>query len=195
MSRNKKSRKPGVGSSGTPKETTKTVTTPAAKRPKKFKGKEAGNRQKEAAQTTNKSQQQTNKDPRLGSKKPIVLGKASSAKQPIAKKKKADSAVAAIRTAEPTIDNTLLEELEAIEQDERLLSILNKQEDELELSESEVDYFNEKMERHQVITDELGLTDEEDSDKNSDEETTVTKSLSEDDLWDKFDNADLSKFE
>lgn len=85
-------------------------------------------------------------------------------------------------------------ELEAIEQNERLQFILEKQDDDIELTESEVDFFNEKMERHQVLRELLGL-DEEDEDEDENDYMNKNKSSSEDDLWDKFDNSDLSKFE
>ena len=66
-----------------------------------------------------------------------------------------------------------------------------KQEDELALTEQEVDYFNSMMERHQLLTEQMGIDEETD-----DTDTPASKS-SEDDLWDKLDNArdDFSQFE
>ena len=57
------------------------------------------------------------------------------------------------------------------------------------LTEQEVDYYNEKMERHQALSAELGLDEDEDA---SDESNS---SDSEDDLWDKLDRPNFSDFE
>ncbi len=199
MSRSKKSRKPGVGSSGPVKvkDTTKTKTPVVAheKRAKKLKGKPPGNRQNEAKQKDQAQQSQVNKDPRIGNKTPIILGQATNKKSVTTrvKAKPTTPSVAPIRTIEPemVIDtDALMQELEAIEQDQRLISILSKQDDDIELTESEVDFFNEQMDKHQQIRETLGLDDEDEEDDES-----VENNDSEDDLWDKFDNSDLSKFE
>lgn len=193
MSRTKKSRKPGLGSNGALKESVKKDLVAPPKRAKKSHGKAAGNRQNEATDSKT-TQQSGKKDPRLGNKTPIFLGKPL-IKQPFSSNKKPkEASVTAIRTAAPTEDNGLMAELEAIEQNERLQFILEKQDDDIELTESEVDFFNEKMERHQVLRELLGL-DEEDEDEDENDYMNKNKSSSEDDLWDKFDNSDLSKFE
>jgi len=199
MSRSKKSRKPGVGSSGPVKETTKTPKVPVEKRAKKLKGKPSGNRQNEAKPILDANNSQANKDPRIGNKTPVVLGTLSNKKtvkaQNVKPSKTLAPSVAPIRTIEPeqTIDiDALMKELEAIEQDERLLTILTKQDDELELSESEVNFFNAQMDKHQSIRETLGLDDEDDEDEETDSKQSAS---SEDDLWDKFNNSDLSKFE
>jgi len=81
------------------------------------------------------------------------------------------------------------QELDAIEQDDRLQSILAKEEDDIALTEEEVNYYNDMMERHQALSAELGLDEDEDI---SDE---INANDSEDDLWDKLDNNNLSDFE
>ena len=85
------------------------------------------------------------------------------------------------------------QELEHIEADERLQAILAKQEEELALTEQEVDYFNEMMDRHQQLSEKLA-ENEEPEDKSSSVDTN-----SEEDLWDKLDNSslpgDFDKFE
>ena len=199
MSRSKKSRKPGSGSSGPKKLEKKEVIAANAKdkRPKNKKGKAPGNRQQEAVQKTEKTGGQSLvKDKRIGSKKPIDLGGASklAQKQPPAKKaKKKPEPIAAIRTIEVTpIENSLEQEMHAIEQDPRLLAILEKQDDEISLSESEVELFNQLMERHEEICLQLGLDDDEDLEI---DEANYKSSDDEDQLWDKFDSSDLSKFE
>lgn len=193
MSRSKKSRKQGTGSIGAVKDDKKKVVVPVDRKPKKKNGKEPGNRQKEAFDAGKNAQVQTErKDPRIGSKKPIDLGgPVKASPQPFKAKSKAkvdSSPIAAIRVVEA--DTSLEQELYAIEDDSRLQSIIAQQEEENEISNEDVDYFNEKMERHQELRDLLGLDDEED------ESPAASKTKnSEDDLWDKFDNSDLSEFE
>ena len=84
---------------------------------------------------------------------------------------------------------SLADQLSRIEQDPRLLEILEKQDADAALTPDEVNYFNTLMEQHEKISQELGLDDEDEI------VAPTTKSDSEDDLWDKFDNSDLSKFE
>jgi ribosome assembly protein YihI (activator of Der GTPase) len=193
MSRTKKSRKQGAGSIGAVKDDKKKTLVPVDRKPKKKTGKQAGNRQKEAFDAGKDAQSQAeNKDPRIGSKKLIDLGVPVKAPaQPFKAKNKVkvdSSPIAAIRVVEA--DTSLEEELSAIEEDSRLQSILTRQEEDISLSNEDVDYFNEKMERHQQLREILGLDDDEDESTE-----TVEKAKSGDDLWDKFDNSDLSEFE
>lgn len=195
MSRNKKSRKQGTGSIGAVKDDKKKAVVPVERRPKKKTGKQAGNRQKEAFDAGKEYQTPAeNKDPRIGSKKLIDLGvPVKAATQPFKAKNKikADtSPIAAIRVVEP--DTSLEQELFAIEEDTRLQSILAQQDEDISLSNEDVDYFNEKMERHQQLRELLGLEDDDDEDESP---VTTSKAKSGDDLWDKFDNSDLSEFE
>jgi ribosome assembly protein YihI (activator of Der GTPase) len=195
MSRSKKSRKQGTGSIGAVKDDKKKVIVPVDRKPKKKNGKQAGNRQKEAFDSGKEVQAQAeHKDPRIGSKKLIDLGVPVKAfAQPFKAKSKVKvdtSPIAAIRVVE--VDTSLDEELTAIEEDSRLQDILAKQEEELSLSNEDVDYFNEKMERHQQLRELLGLDDYEEEDQSPE---NSGKTDSEDDLWNKFDNSDLSEFE
>jgi ribosome assembly protein YihI (activator of Der GTPase) len=195
MSRSKKSRKPGTGSIGIVKDEKKKEKEVAthSRKPKNKSGKQPGNRQQEAFNSGDKPSAQTlNKDPRIGSKKLIDLG-APTKKPPqqfkAKSKVKADtSPIAAIRVIEP--ETPLEDELYAIEDDAQLQVILNKQDDDIELTEVEINYFNEKMARHQTLRELLGLSDEDDED----DDNKATKSNSEDDLWDKLDNSDLSDY-
>ena len=195
MSRSKKSRKQGTGSIGAVNDDKKKVLAPVDRKPKKKNGKEPGTPQKEAFDAGKTAQVQTErKDPRIGSKKPIDLGGPVKASvQPFKAKTKAkvhSSPIAAIRVVEA--DTSLEQELYAIEDDSRLQSIIAQQEEESALSNADVDYFNEKMERQQELRDLLGLDDEDEEDELP---TTSKTKNSEDDLWDKFDNSDLSEFE
>ncbi len=196
MSRVKKSRKPGVGKREVLSEADKKLIVPTPKRAKKKVGKEPGNRQKEAFE--NKTQNQKSnvpKDPRLGSKVPIDLTPKAAPKVTTntnKPKKEKQSPIAAIRIVEPEVTPTsaLEDELYAIEDDQQLQSILALQEEDKTLSEEQIDYFNEKMERHQELRELLGWDDEESED---DEDNNQSKS-SEEDLWDSLDSTDLSKY-
>lgn len=199
MSRSKKSRKPGGAPTAKPK-LSKQELEKVEKRIRKKTGKVSGNRQKEAKpQFADDNNKAGNKDPRLGSKTPIVLGKAitkqeksaqakaTSAKvSPIAKVRFVDSTDAELPLKQAL---TAEQELDAIEEDEMLQSILAKQEANIDLTEQDVNYYNDMMDRHQALSAELGL-DEEDEFSESDEVND-----NEDDLWDKLDRTDFSDFE
>lgn len=194
MSRTKKSRKPATAPKAKAK-LSKEALASVDKRVRKKTGKTPGNRQQEAMPnkgTAATSQQK--KDPRIGSKTPIALGGVDTkASQKTSKQQQnkavGQDAIAAIRTVNndsAEVELSLAQQLVNIEADERLQSILSKQEDELALTEQEVDYYNDMMERHQQISAQLGEEEEEPS----------KVAASEDDLWNKLDNAndDFSQF-
>ena len=193
MSRTKKSRKPASAPTAKPK-LSKAELANVEQRVRKKKGKKPGNRQQEAQPISDKNQNtKVNKDPRIGSKKPIALGgtvKLPQAKPVTSKASNSDntkaSPIAAIRRVDKSNDNvalTLAQQLAAIEDDEQLQAILVKQEEALALTEQEVDYFNDMMERHQQISAQL--------DEDEEEQASVSKPNSEDDLWDKLDSSSL----
>jgi ribosome assembly protein YihI (activator of Der GTPase) len=191
MARTKKSRKPGSAPRAQPK-LSKVELASVEKRVRKKTGKKPGNRQQEAKLINDPDQSSNqNKDPRIGSKKPIDLGgkvKLSQPKQNKPMKVKQDP-IAAIRPVQSDVVDaslSLSQELENIESDERLQSILAKQDSEINLTEDEVNFFNDMMERHQQITEQL------DEDEVEEETTSKTSAMSEDDLWDKLDNSSLS---
>ncbi len=196
MSRSKKSRKPGGAPTAKPK-LSKVELANVEKRLRKKTGNKPGNRQQEGKLENSSDQQlHQNKDPRIGSKKPIELGgSVVQAKKPIKQTKAKQDPIAAIRVvnAEAEEEQNLAQELENIEADERLQAILAKQEEELALTEQEVDYFNEMMERHQALTEKLAENEEPEDEPNK------VDTSSEEDLWDKLDNSslpsDFDKFE
>jgi hypothetical protein len=196
MSRSKKSRKPGGAPTAKPKLSKQELAN-VEKRIRKSTGNVAGNRQKEAIQDKGANQQTAKqKDPRLGNKTPIVLSKINTQtqnKKNTTNKKSPviSDTVASVRVIENTDKQlTAEQELQLIEQDQLLQSILDKQEDDLALTEQEVGYYNQKMERHQLLSTELGLYDESVEVTDDNEELS-----SEDELWRKLDNTDLSDFE
>ncbi len=183
MSRTKKSRKPATAPKAQPK-LSKTELANVEKRVRKKTGKKPGNRQQEALQkksSTNANSQ--SQDPRIGSKKPIDLGFVANKAQIKTSKPQAkeQQSVAAIRYAEPAQD--LTQALAAIEADEQLHTILAKQEGDIALTEQEVDYYNQLMERHQKLTEQLGIDEE------SNENEVFKNISSEDELWDKLDKS------
>ncbi|WP_114324928.1 Der GTPase-activating protein YihI [Candidatus Colwellia aromaticivorans] len=202
MARTKKSRKPGGAPTAKPK-LSKVELANVEKRLRKKNGNKPGNRQQEAKLIKNPDQQSDkNKDPRIGSKTPIDLGRtvAPTKKKAVKITKAKQDPIAAIRVVNAEEEQSaaqemvsFAQELDNIEADERLQAILAKQEEALALSEQEVDYFNEMMERHQQLTEKLAENEEP-----KDESTNVDAN-SEEDLWDKLDNSslpsDVDKFE
>ncbi len=194
MSRSKKSRKPGGAPTAKPKLSKKELAN-VEKRVRKPTGKVAGNRQKEASQghvEVNQSAKQ--KDPRLGNKTPIALGKVQS-KSPVNKHAKTNNMLAKNVANVRIIDNddkqlNAEQEIELIEQDQVLQAIIAKQENDLMLTEQEIEYYNQKMDRHQVLSAKLGMYEEpiDDSDVN-------TSQVSEDELWQKLDSTSFTDFE
>ncbi|MBL4823431.1 MAG: GTPase-activating protein [Colwellia sp.] len=188
MSRSKKSRKPSSAPTAKPK-LSKVELANVEKRLRKKTGNKPGNRQQEAM-LVKKSEQQSpqHKDPRIGSKKPIELGGSvvQAKNKPVKVEKTKQDPIAAIRVVHAEEEPNIAQELENIEGDERLQTILAKQEEALALTEQEVDYYNEMMERHQQLTEKLA------EDEQPEEESTSDDANSAEDLWDKLDNSSLS---
>lgn len=182
MTRKKKSRKPTSGSVGISKADMPKKDMPQSKKPKKKTGKPAGTRQQEALKRPKaKSSQQANKDPRIGSKKPIELIATPKAATPKPVKQK-PSAIAAIKVLDH--EKTITDRITEIEQDEQLQAILAKQDDGIELTEQEVNYFNQLMDEHEELSAQVDPEQEETTEKASDE----------DELWDRLDNTDFSDY-
>ena len=191
MSRTKKSRKPISEPTKKPKLSKKELES-VEKRVRKKKGKQAGNRQKEAKPLEQASANNVaNRDPRIGSKKPIDLGgvKVANTKPTKAKNVLHAAPIAAIRAIEP-VESNFAAELEAIEDNPQLQAILAKQESGEDLSDQEVDLYNQQMTRYDELRDILGLDDEDDFDDEMDE-----SSKSEDDLWDTLDKPKFDDFD
>jgi hypothetical protein len=58
------------------------------------------------------------------------------------------------------------------------------------LTEQEVAYYNQKMDRHQALSVELGIYNESSEGTDSNEQK-----VSEDELWQKLENTDFTDFE
>jgi len=117
---------------------------------KKTKGNKAGTRQQVAVEIEAKSKS-AKQDPRIGSKKPIDLKR---------------HLVNTTKKVEPKVKfKTPKQELDAIEADNKLQLLLDKQESKA-LTPSESDYVNTQLARHKVLCDLLGVSvdDEENED-------------------------------
>ena len=143
MPRKKKSRK--VGQIGTPKiSTNKRVEK--EKRVRKSKGKPAGTRNSEAKVTSESGAQTGSKDPRHGSKKPVNLFAKETAEQ--------KSHTPKVKYFSPA------KELEAIEQDNKLASLLDQLDSNKKLNKEEQHYVDQKLARHKELCTLLGIEDE-----------------------------------
>lgn len=181
MTRQKKARKPSAVKIAPVKaDKDKPVKD---KRIRKKVGNQPGTRQQIAKEKVSGGQSQ-NKDPRLGSKKPIVLKPLKTADKPI--KKESAQPIATIVKVAPK--PSLQEQLNNIEQDPLLLAIIEKQEQDIALTEAEVNHYNNLMEEHESISEKLGLD-------SNDESVEPEQSLSEDDLWEKFNNTHFDEGE
>ena len=156
MPRQKKTRK--IGQIGTPKSAEKQVRTTKTK-VKSKKGRPAGSRNNMDQASQNRAQGVAKStDPRHGSKKPIALTKEIK------------------RYATPS------EELAAIEADDKLSLLLDKAEKGDTLNKAQQKYVDEKLARHAVLCDMLGISPE-----GSDEEE-------QNDPFDKLDAISMQDF-
>lgn len=143
MSRQKKSRK--VGKIGVSKENTvKPAKSPKTKKP--TKGKKSGSRQNTESQNTLSSKGTKSVDARKGSKTKIDLSKY---KKPTE------------RPSPAPLDP--MDELNAIESDAKLDALITAAE-ERELTNSEQSYVDKKLNRHKVLCDLLGISEDEEKD-------------------------------
>ena len=114
------------------------------KRVRKPKGKPAGSRHNDVSAKKENNTNTSSKDPRVGSKKPIKLIAEPKTKMSESKKRYA----------------TPQHELDAIEADQKLMDLLDRQDNNEKLSYAENDYVNTKLDRHKILCDLLGITDE-----------------------------------
>ncbi|ATD08677.1 Der GTPase-activating protein YihI [Pseudoalteromonas piscicida] len=161
MTRKKKTRK--VAANGTPrlsKEKLQALRALKEQRSKKTKGKKPGSRNAPEILVKEQSNTTTNKDPRVGSKKPISLvaepQSAESNTQPEMKRHLQPQVK--LTTAVETL--TPEQELEQLENDERLMALLERHERGELLTGKDAKYFNRGIARHQEICEILGIDDE-----------------------------------
>lgn len=173
MTRKKKGRK--VGSEGPAKYNERTLTKAdvvalARKRSAKRKGNKAGTRHSATHEAQRQTQQQT-KDPRLGSKKPIplIVEEKPHPKSNAAKRERRLSAA---------------QELEMLENDAQLHVLLDRLEQGDKLGAGLQAYVDEKLDRIEVLMDQLGLLEEDVEDKSVER----SQSNRDEDLLAQFEN-------
>ncbi|WP_158965333.1 Der GTPase-activating protein YihI [Paraglaciecola sp. L3A3] len=168
MPRKKKSRK--VGQIGIPKSSSNTrKPKPAEQRTRKHLGKPAGSRNSEVILNKDSVNNNAPKDPRHGSKKPIDLFPTETKKETTSKVKHFSPA----------------KELETIEKDEKLSSLLDKAELGKKLSKEEQNYVDKNLARHKVLCGLLGLdNEEEDTSEHTADPFTSFESINIDDYKD-----------
>ncbi|MCF2828831.1 MULTISPECIES: Der GTPase-activating protein YihI [unclassified Pseudoalteromonas] len=161
MTRKKKTRK--VAANGTPrlsKEKLQALRALKEQRSKKTKGKKPGSRNAPEILVKEQSNTTTNKDPRVGSKKPISLvaepQPTKSNTQPEMKRHLQPQVK--LTTAVETL--TPEQELEQLENDERLMALLERHERGELLTGKDAKYFNRGIARHQELCEILGIDDE-----------------------------------
>ncbi len=193
MSRIKKSRK-SAPLATSKKDAPQNVKAPKVQAAKKRKGLASGTRHNVAAQLDEANK--LNKkalDSRIGSKKPIdltppVQNKVVSAQSKPSKGEYTPTPKAKLSKVTPVLDMSeqWLQELKELEQDVELNTLLDRMEQEEELSAQELTYVNKKTERHSFLIDKLGMAEEdEELDDNGDSE--------ERDILDDWENSSIEK--
>lgn len=167
----KKSRKAGlIGVRKDPDFKKKRPSLSVDRKSTKTNGKPAGSRNSIQPVEGSGSIHNQSKDPRLGSKKPIELIKTKTEQQPKPKEKQYFSPA---------------QELDAIENDKQLSSILDKVDTDEKISREQQQYMNAKLARHKVLCELLGIAEEEPEAKKTDEPQ---------DLYQQFENSNLDDY-
>ncbi|AXF78892.1 Der GTPase-activating protein YihI [Erwinia tracheiphila] len=134
------------------------------KREKRQRGNTSGSRTNPAAAEKKSSQVAKEKDPRIGSKKPIYLGKDV---QPVKKMAKSTRPEVEKKVAHLTPE----EELAALENDERLDALLDRLENGETLKAEDQAWVDQTLDRIDVLMEKLGIAlddnvDDEEAEEN-----------------------------
>ncbi|KID58992.1 GTPase activator [Pseudoalteromonas luteoviolacea] len=160
MTRKKKSRK--LGENGTPrlsKEKLRELRAMKEQRTKKNKGNKAGTRNAQEAKVEVTSHSGAQKDPRAGSKKKIALTpEVQTPKAEPQMKRHLTPQAVLTKANEPEL--TLEQELQQLENDERLMKLLERHERGELLTGKDAKFFNRAIARHQELCEILGIDDE-----------------------------------
>jgi ribosome assembly protein YihI (activator of Der GTPase) len=164
MSRQKKSRKAApLGPTQKPRQKKDPKAETTGKRGKKTKGHSAGARNNPEIIDERKNGPAKSNDPRHGSKTPISLTPVEPIKIPDFKPQARQEKVQPVQVPPE-------EELEMIENDERLQALIEKVDNDELLTGKDAKYFNAKTARHQALMEELGFDVEDDEDYDEEEE-------------------------
>ncbi|ATG75623.1 hypothetical protein AN401_18665 [Zobellella denitrificans] len=166
MTRMKKTRTPGQ--LGARKESRENAEqSRERKRKAKRKGLAPGSRHNQSGESGGGGAARVQKDPRLGSKKPVALIKDEAKAAAVAK-------VAKLKALTPE------QELEQLENNERLNTLLDRVDAGEKLGKDDAAWLDQTLARHQQLLEQLGLLDDEDEEPEEGE-----------DLWTRFMDADL----
>ncbi|TKY81926.1 Der GTPase-activating protein YihI [Pectobacterium polonicum] len=125
------------------------------KKDKKHRGNASGSRTQEKASTDPRSGQRKVADPRIGSKKPVQLGVLDSAIAKPKPKSKPSEPVDKVVAAKPTMSPE--EELEMLENDARLDTLLDRLDSGETLSAKDQSWVDETLDRIDILMEELGI--------------------------------------
>ncbi|ART82555.1 GTPase-activating protein [Oceanisphaera profunda] len=194
MTRMKKTRSPGAVVARKDKRETAEQSKERQRKAGR-KGLAAGSRQNVPELKSQANEQQTPKDPRHGSKKPVALGvtneptaaqlQAAAAKKAAKAEQKAAAKhdiakIEVIDEAELTPELTPEQELEQLENDDRLNGLLDQVDAGKKLNKADASWLDKRLARHQQLLEQLGLLDDEDE-----------ESEEGDDLWSRFMDAEF----
>lgn len=160
MSRKKKSRKiPSNGPVRLSQDKLKEMRALKEQRVKKTKGAKPGSRNSnDALNSDSQKSNNATKDKRVGSKKAVPLI-AVDIEPKVEMKRNLKPMVELIKYVEPEF--TPEQELEALENDERLLKLVERHEQGEMLTGKDAKYFNSRIARHQALCELLGIEDED----------------------------------
>ncbi|MBM7456205.1 hypothetical protein HNR62_002087 [Oceanisphaera litoralis] len=182
MTRMKKTRTPGqIGARKENRETAE--QSKDRKRKAKRKGLAPGSRHNTGEAGQQNSGAKAPRDPRLGSKKPIALvpemaaPKAPKPDRPV-KAPKPDQAAPVVAPHVQVL--TPEQELDQLENNERLNTLLDRVDAGEKLGKDDAVWLDKTLARHQQLLEELGLLEEDEEDP-----------AEGDDLWTRFMDADL----
>ncbi len=181
MTRMKKTRTPGqIGARKENRETAE--QSKDRKRKAKRKGLAPGSRHNTGEAGQQNTGTKAPQDPRLGSKKPIALVQGETAR--VAKPAKPAKAPRPAKVTPVIAPNVQVltpeQELEQLENNERLNTLLDRVDAGEKLGKDDAGWLDKTLARHQQLLEELGLLEE---DEEEPEEG--------DDLWTRFMDADL----
>ncbi|MGO1246067.1 MAG: Der GTPase-activating protein YihI [Oceanisphaera sp.] len=185
MTRIKKTRSPGKnGSHKGNRETAEQIKE--RKRKAKRNGLAPGSRQNVAELNPKQGGAKVAKDPRLGSKKPVKLtpdqAQPQVEKSPQPTKKQLTAQVVHTAALEQAAGElTAEQELEQLENNERLNTLLDKVDAGEKLNKADASWLDSTLARHQQLLEQLGLLEDDE-----DEESTEGG-----DLWTRFMDAEL----
>ncbi|GAA58351.1 Der GTPase-activating protein YihI [Pseudoalteromonas sp. BSi20652] len=160
MSRTKKSRKsPSNGPVRLSQDKLKEMRALKEQRVKKTKGAKPGSRNApDLLDSEIQNSQSGSRDKRIGSKKPVPLI-ATAAEPKVEMKRNLKPTIELKKVVQPEF--TPEQELEALENDVRLLKLVERHEGGELLTGKDAKYFNSRIARHQVLCELLGLEDED----------------------------------